>query len=209
VVEFYLKLKLILRIITYLTYICWEIDNFVIKSDIFSRFFICKNILIKLSCYHDNYFRYFMFGKYNGFVSKARVSACMYFLVFMSKTSEFSLRSYIQITGPHLIYGTILLSFVLLFDVIYRRIKYSVRVIQWFYSSLFFSKLIGLAFRRYANGSTLFSSRLKSLILNPSMLVTFWNGTAFSACKLWSQAMRSARNRLIKYTMLLKYCTPE
>ena len=79
-VEFYLKLKLILRI-TYLTYICWEIDNFVIKSDIFRRFFICKNILKKLSCYHDNNFRYFMFGKYNGFVSKARVSACMYFLV--------------------------------------------------------------------------------------------------------------------------------
>jgi hypothetical protein len=81
VVEFYLKLKLILRIISYLTYICWEIDNFVIKSDIFKRFFICKIILKKLSCYHDNYFRYFMFGKYNGFVSKARVSACMYFLV--------------------------------------------------------------------------------------------------------------------------------
>ena len=80
-VEFYLKLKLILRIISYLTYICWEIDNFVIKSDIFKRFFICKNILKKLTCYHDNYFRYFMFGKYNGFVSKARVSACMYFLV--------------------------------------------------------------------------------------------------------------------------------
>ena len=71
-VEFYLKLKLILRIITYLTYKCWEIDNFVIKSDIFK----------KLSCYHDNYFRYFMFGKCNGFVSKARVSACMYFLVY-------------------------------------------------------------------------------------------------------------------------------
>ena len=33
-VEFYLKLKLVLRIITYLTYICWEIDNF----DIFRRF---------------------------------------------------------------------------------------------------------------------------------------------------------------------------
>jgi hypothetical protein len=81
VVEFYLKLKLILRIISYLTYICWEIDNFVIKSDIFRRFFICKNILKKLSCYHNNYFRYFMFGKYSGFVSKARVSACMYFLV--------------------------------------------------------------------------------------------------------------------------------
>ena len=27
-----------LRVITYLTYICWEIDNFVIKSDIFRRF---------------------------------------------------------------------------------------------------------------------------------------------------------------------------
>jgi hypothetical protein len=36
VVEFYLKLKLILRIISYLTYKCWEIDNFVIKSDIYS-----------------------------------------------------------------------------------------------------------------------------------------------------------------------------
>jgi hypothetical protein len=85
-VEFHLKLKLILRIITYLTYICWEIDNFVIKSDIFRRFFICKNILKKLSCYHDNNFRYFMFGKYNGFVSKARVSACMYFLVIIYYT---------------------------------------------------------------------------------------------------------------------------
>jgi hypothetical protein len=28
---------------------------------------------------------YFMFGKYNGFVSKARVSACMYFLVDITK----------------------------------------------------------------------------------------------------------------------------
>ena len=37
-VEFYLKLKPILRIITYLTYICGEIDHFVIKSDIFRRF---------------------------------------------------------------------------------------------------------------------------------------------------------------------------
>ena len=87
-VEFYLKLKLILRIISYLAYICWEIDNFIIKSDIFKRFFICKNILKKLSCYHDNYFRYFMFGKYNGFVSKARVSACMYFLVVLLTMSH-------------------------------------------------------------------------------------------------------------------------
>ena len=37
-VEFFLKLKPTLRIITYLKYICWEIDNFVIKSDIFRRF---------------------------------------------------------------------------------------------------------------------------------------------------------------------------
>jgi hypothetical protein len=79
VVEFYLKLKLILRIITNLSYICWEIDNFVIKSDFFRRFFICiKNILKKLSCYHDNNFGYFMFGKYNGFVSKARAKIRYY-----------------------------------------------------------------------------------------------------------------------------------
>jgi hypothetical protein len=33
---------------------------------------------------HDNYFKYFMFGKYNVFfVSKKRVSACMYFLVLI------------------------------------------------------------------------------------------------------------------------------
>jgi hypothetical protein len=38
VVEFYLKLRLILRIITYLTYTCWEINNFVIKSDILGDF---------------------------------------------------------------------------------------------------------------------------------------------------------------------------
>ena len=82
-VEFYLKLKPILRIITYLTYICWEIDNFVIKSDIFRRFVRIFLFLKKLSCYHDNCSRYFMFGKYNGFVSKARVSACMYFPIFL------------------------------------------------------------------------------------------------------------------------------
>ena len=83
-VEFYLKLKLILRIISYLTYICWEIDNFVIKSDILKRFFICKNILKKLSCYHDNYFTLDTSCSENTMVlsaCKARVSACMYFLV--------------------------------------------------------------------------------------------------------------------------------
>jgi hypothetical protein len=34
-------------------------------------FSFVKIFLTKLSCYHDNYFKYFMFGKYNGFVSKA------------------------------------------------------------------------------------------------------------------------------------------
>jgi hypothetical protein len=29
-----------------------------------------------------------MFGKYNGFVSKARVSACMYFLVLLYALGE-------------------------------------------------------------------------------------------------------------------------
>jgi hypothetical protein len=48
----------------------------------FWHFSFVKIFLTKLSCYHDNYFKYFMFGKYNGFVSKARVSACMYFLVY-------------------------------------------------------------------------------------------------------------------------------
>jgi hypothetical protein len=38
VVEFYLKFKLILRIITYLTYKCWEIDNFVIKVILLGNF---------------------------------------------------------------------------------------------------------------------------------------------------------------------------
>ena len=60
----------------YITDFTWSL-----KVTFFRRFFICKNVLKKLSCYHDSYVRYFMFGKYNGFVSKARVSACMYFLV--------------------------------------------------------------------------------------------------------------------------------
>jgi hypothetical protein len=60
----------------------------IIKSDIFRRFFISKNILKKISCYHDNYFRYFMFGECTSFVSKARVSACMYFLVCSSITVD-------------------------------------------------------------------------------------------------------------------------
>ena len=46
-------------------------------------FSFVKIFLTKLSCYHDNYFKYFMFGKHNGFVSKAR-GFCMY--VFSSST---------------------------------------------------------------------------------------------------------------------------
>ena len=98
-VEFYLQLRLILRIITYLTHICWEIDNFVIKSDIFRRFLICKNILKKLSCYHDNYFRYFMFGKYNGFNCQQGEGFCMH--VF-SSTKRDALSSVYKISmGIH------------------------------------------------------------------------------------------------------------
>ena len=41
-------------------------------------FSIVKIFLIKLSCYYDNYFIDFIFGKYNGFVSKARVSASIW-----------------------------------------------------------------------------------------------------------------------------------
>ena len=45
-VEFYIKLKLILRIITYLAYICLGLNcNFVIKSDILEGFFNFKTIL--------------------------------------------------------------------------------------------------------------------------------------------------------------------
>ena len=40
-------------------------------------FSFVKIFLTKLSCYHDNYFKYFMFGKYNGFVSKVR-GFCMH-----------------------------------------------------------------------------------------------------------------------------------
>jgi hypothetical protein len=63
----------------------WEIDNFVIKSDIFREFFNSKKIfLIKLLSY-QLYFKYFMHVRKiqwfspragnNGFVSKARVFA--------------------------------------------------------------------------------------------------------------------------------------
>jgi hypothetical protein len=44
-----------------------------------------KNVLKKLSCYHDNYFKYFIFGKYIVFVSKAR-GFCMH--VFSSLTKK-------------------------------------------------------------------------------------------------------------------------
>jgi hypothetical protein len=49
----------------------WEIKNFVIKSDIFRGFFICKNILKKSRVTMTTTLN-FMFEKHNGFVSKAR-----------------------------------------------------------------------------------------------------------------------------------------
>jgi hypothetical protein len=78
-VEFYLKLKLILHIITYTKHIyVWGIDNFVIKSDIFRGFFICKNILqnyrvtktttLKTSCSENTMV----------LSARRRVSACMH-----------------------------------------------------------------------------------------------------------------------------------
>ena len=61
VVEFYLKLKPMLRIITYLTYICWEIDNFVIKSDIFRRFvrIFLKNYRVTMTTSHVRKIQWF------------------------------------------------------------------------------------------------------------------------------------------------------
>jgi hypothetical protein len=47
-----------------------------------------KNIF-KLLCYHDNNFKYFMFWKYNGFVSKAR-GFCMH--VFSSWKINYTLK---------------------------------------------------------------------------------------------------------------------
>jgi hypothetical protein len=42
-----------------------------VRDCILGDFSFVKIFLTKLSCYHDNFFKYFMFGKYNGFVSKA------------------------------------------------------------------------------------------------------------------------------------------
>ena len=64
-----------------------------VENAVTSRLVCClpKGRQQTLSCYHDNNFGYFMFGKYNGFVSKARVSACMYFLVLITKLLLLSL----------------------------------------------------------------------------------------------------------------------
>jgi hypothetical protein len=52
------------------------------------RDFVKNLLLIQLSRYHDNYFQYFMFGKHNGFVNNARVSAWMYFLVYIHASTS-------------------------------------------------------------------------------------------------------------------------
>ena len=88
------------------------IDNFVTKSDMFEGwgdFSILKLFLIKLSCYHDNYFQYFMFELHNDFVSKARVSACMYFLV-KSLNSSRHRRPIFHVLWKHFILACVRLS---------------------------------------------------------------------------------------------------
>ena len=77
-VEFYLKLNPILRRITYLTYICWEIDNFVIKSDIFRRFvrIFLKNYRVTMTTALDT-----SCSKIQWFCQQGEGFACMYFLV--------------------------------------------------------------------------------------------------------------------------------
>jgi hypothetical protein len=59
-------------------------------------FSIVKIFLVKLLCYLDSYFKYVMFGKYNGFASKARVSAFMYFLVVLIISDVFNLKRQCQ-----------------------------------------------------------------------------------------------------------------
>jgi hypothetical protein len=65
-----------------------------LKGIFLGDFSIVKIFLVKLLCYHDNYFKYVMFWKYNGFASKARVSAFMYFLVVLIISDVFNLTIY-------------------------------------------------------------------------------------------------------------------
>jgi hypothetical protein len=63
----------------------WGIDNFVIRSDIFRAFFICKNILNKIIVlpWQLLYYEILHVRKIQWFLSARRgVSACMYFLVY-------------------------------------------------------------------------------------------------------------------------------
>ena len=51
-----------------------------------------------------------MFGKYNGFVSKARVSACMYFLVVYFNIIRMNLIQYKKLKTLALCLGRVLLN---------------------------------------------------------------------------------------------------
>ena len=89
VVEFYIKLKLILRIITYLAYMFGKLIILLLKVIFWGDFSILK-LFLKLSCYHDNYFQFFIFRKHNVLSDKARVSTCMYFLVILYSVMRFT-----------------------------------------------------------------------------------------------------------------------
>jgi hypothetical protein len=80
VVEFYLKLKLILRIISYLTYICWEIDNFVIKSD-----FSVARIFLQWFCQQGEGFCMHVFSS---------ILALLFFLPVLSLTGSWHVENY-------------------------------------------------------------------------------------------------------------------
>jgi hypothetical protein len=58
-----------------------ELKILQLKVIFLGDFSFVKIFLTKLSCSHDNYFKYSMFGKYNGLSARRGVSACMYFLV--------------------------------------------------------------------------------------------------------------------------------
>jgi hypothetical protein len=63
-------------------YMFGELNILQLKVIFLGDFSYVKIFLTQLSCYHDNNFKYFMLGKYNGLVSKAR-GFCMH--VFSSQ----------------------------------------------------------------------------------------------------------------------------
>jgi hypothetical protein len=72
--------------------------NFVIQSEFLG-------ILKKLLCYHENYFKYFTFGKYNGFVGEG---FCMH--VFSSISNDV----YVEPKTQEIVISNILMKFTVL-----------------------------------------------------------------------------------------------